>query len=264
MTYKINTFQFFCNFSGKSHGSIPKSKFLFHHLTFVLSGKVRYNVNGKEIILNENDAMLLIPGTIRERYRSTEPAHYVIFNYYPTKGSEIASNLFMKNAVNNTIRKLLDSYPYIYYDAADKAPQDNIIENHKINEVLPNLFNCILTELFETMKYPTSNINVLNALKFINDNITSPISLKDVSTAIYLSREYTTRIFKKEIGLTVTEYINKQKVILARDMLTSNELSLQDIANTLGYENYGYFSKVFKAHFGVSPITMKLQLKNNK
>ena len=263
MTYKINKFFFFCNYSGQGHGAIPKSKIAFYHLTFVLSGKVQYVVNGKDIILEENDAILLVPGTVRERFKSAEHAHYVIFNYNPTKGNEIPSNLFMKNAVNNTIRKLLDSYPYIYFDGFDKFSTDNII-NNKINEILPNLFNCILTELFETMKYPTNNINVLNALKYINDNITSSISLKDISNAIHLSREHTARIFKKEIGLTVTEYINKQKVILAKDMLTSNELSLQDIANTLGYENYGYFNKVFKSHFGISPITMKLELKKNK
>jgi two-component system response regulator YesN len=107
-----------------------------------------------------------------------------------------------------------------------------------------------------------NNQNVLNALKYINDNITSPITLTDVSSAIHISKGHTTRIFKKEMGMTVSQYINKQKIILAKDMLTSKELSIQDIAHLIGYENYGYFNKIFTSHFGMSPVKMKSQLKN--
>lgn len=260
MTYKIDKYFTFYNFNGLKHGAIPFSIINFYHLTFVLSGKVTYKVNDEEIILQENDALLLVPGTRRERYKSNEKAHYIIFNYLPTKGSEIASPLFLKNAVNQTIRKLLDSYPYTYYDPQVYLRSPNS-ENAKINEILPNLFNCILTELLSTLKYKTNNVHVLNAIKYINDNITQPLSLNSISSAIHLSREHTTRIFKKEMGITISEYINKQKTLLAKNMLTSNELSLQDIAYSLGYENYGYFNHVFKKNFGITPIKMKKELK---
>lgn len=255
MSYIIKDFFFFCNFSGKSHGSIPKSKINFYHLTFVLSGEVKYTVEGKDITLRENDALLLVPGTVRERHKSDKSAHYVIFNYTSAKPNDISKSLFMRAAVNQTIRKLLDSYPYTYYDRPQKEP------NQKINKVLPNLFNCILTELFDSLNYHTENVNVLNAINYINDNITSPISLKDISDHIHLSNEHTSRIFKKEMGITVTDYINNQKMQLAKDMLTSNEMSLLDIAYKMGYENYGYFNKTFKKHFGISPQKMKMSLK---
>lgn len=261
MTYKIDRFICFYNYDGPCHGSIPFSVIDFYHLTFVFSGNVSYKVNGKEIILGENDALILPPGTKRERYKSDVPAHYVIFNYHPTKGNEISSVLLMRNAVNSTIRNLLASYPYTYYNV-DDCKIDDKGENLKIIEILPNLFNCILTELFDTLKYKTKNLHVLNAIKYVNDNITKPLSLNTVSAAIHLSREYTTRIFKKEMGLTLTEYINKQKMILAQNMLTNNEMTLQEIAYWLGYDNYGYFSKVFKSCFGISPMKMKIELKN--
>ena len=261
MTYKIDRFISFFNYNGPCHGSIPFSVIDFYHLTFVFSGNVRYKVNGKEINLGENDALILPPGTKRERYKSDAPAHYVIFNYHPTNGSEFSSVLLMRNAVNSTIRSLLDSYPYTYYNVEDCKADANG-ENLKIIEILPNLFNCILTELFETLKYKTNNLHVMSAIKYVNDNITKPLSLNTVSAAIHLSREYTTRIFKKEMGITLTEYINEQKMLLAKNMLTNNEMTLQEIAYWLGYDNYGYFSKVFKNCFGISPIKMKTKLKN--
>lgn len=72
-----------------------------------------------------------------------------------------------------------------------------------------------------------------------------------------------TFVLSGKVTYKVNDYINKQKTLLAKDMLTSNELSLQDIAYSLGYENYGYFNKVFKKHFGISPIKMKSELKKN-
>ena len=261
MIYKVDRLISFYNFNGLKHGAIPFSEIDFYHLTFVLSGKVTYKVNDEEVVLQENDALLLVPGTHRERFKSNEKAHYVIFNYLPTKGSEIASPLFLKNAVNQTVRKLLDSYPYTYYDPQVHLRSPNS-ENAKINEILPNLFNCILTELLSALNYKTNNVHVLNAIKYINDNITQPLSLNSISSAIHLSREHTTRIFKKEMGITVSEYVNQQKTMLAKDMLTSDEFSLQDIAYSLGYENYGYFNHIFKKNFGITPIKMRKKLKN--
>ena len=206
--------------------------------------------NGEKVVLNQNDAMLLVPGTVRKRFPSEELAHYVIFNYTAAKGNDIPSNLFFKNAVNQTIRKLLDVYPYTYYRAADHLTSPSR-GNSKINTVLPNLFNCVLTELFDSMNYSTKNIHVLNAIKYINDNITRSLSLSDVSEFLHITKEYTAKLFKRELGMTASEFINKQKVTLAKDMLTNDAMSLAEIASCLGYENYGYFSNVFKDFFGI-------------
>lgn len=259
--YTVKTFSYFCNHKGYKHKKIETAKISFYHLTFVLEGTITYTVNGEKVVLNQNDAMLLVPGTIRKRFPSEELAHYVIFNYTAAKGNDIPSNLFFKNAVNQTIRKLLDVYPYTYYRAADHLTSPSR-GNSKINTVLPNLFNCVLTELFDSMNYSTKNIHVLNAIKYINDNITRSLSLSDVSEFLHITKEYTAKLFKRELGMTASEFINKQKVTLAKDMLTNDAMSLAEIASCLGYENYGYFSNVFKDFFGISPISLKNELMN--
>lgn len=262
MTYKIQNFFYFANYSCKHQDAIRPSVLSFYHLTFVLSGKVTYKANDKEIVLCENDALLLPSGTKRERLKSDSPAHYVIFNYLPTKGNELSSPLLMKNSVNATVRNLLTAYPYKYYRVYNPLSVSKP-ENARINEILPNIFNCILTELFASLKYKTDNVHVQNIIKYVNDNVTSPLSLSIISNALHLSREYTSRIFKKELGITLTEYINEQKMLFAKDMLSSSVIALNDIAGWLGYENYGYFSKVFKNYFGLSPAKMKANLNNN-
>ena len=68
--YTVKSFSYFCNHKGYKHKRLETAKISFFHLTFVLEGSLTYIVNGEKVILNENDAMLLTPETVRERFPS--------------------------------------------------------------------------------------------------------------------------------------------------------------------------------------------------
>ena len=264
----INQTQFFIRVTGKNIVPIPRFVIDFYHLTIVLKGSFTYIVNCKEIVVKENDALLLPNGTDRERLYHPDSADFIIFNYIPTNNSKINEPIHFKNAVNQQITTLLNAYPYKFYQANDYTHYSGRVyqkysayEADKVKAILHNLFNCILIDLFDFQNYRTKNAHVIKMLKFIEENIKMPLTLNDVSSATHLSKEYTARVFKKEIGMTVSEYINRQKLILAKNMISSNSLSLQEISEELGYQNYNYFSRIFKEHFGIPPIKLKNELK---
>lgn len=259
----INKMFYFLNHKGSNIPKTPIVKIGFYHLTFILEGTFSYFVDGKEYVLEKNDAILLPSGVLRQRGAIPDYVHYVIINYYPTKENELRSTVFFKNAVNQSVINLLNACPCNIY-AVDKIDDKDSYENKKTYTILQNIFNCILIELFDSLNHEINNPHINNALSFINKNITKPITLDDVCRAIHLSKHYTTRLFKKEINLTVSEFINKQKLSMAKNMLVNDDLSLQDISSNLGYENYCYFSKIFKKHFGISPLKMKKELEKNK
>ena len=60
-------------------------------------------------------------------------------------------------------------------------------------------------------------------------------------------------MFKKRSGMTINQYVNLLRVEEARIMLDSTEMSVQDIAMTVGFSDANYFSSVFKSVTGVSP-----------
>ena len=62
------------------------------------------------------------------------------------------------------------------------------------------------------------------------------------------------------IGKTVTDYVGERKMLLAKGMIQAGEHSLQEIAAELGFENYAYFSRLFKRHFHVTPMELKKRL----
>ncbi len=262
----IKDIQFYIHATAKTTPQIDQSIINFYHLSIILKGKFTYYIDGQELILEENDAILLCPGTDRKRLCYNEHADYIIFNFSAPKDCSLKNTLF-KN-INQPIKTLLNAYPYRFYKATNykhyigrEYEHYDGQEKDKVIAILHNIFNCILVDLFDSLKYSTQNQHVLNTLKFINKHINEPLTLDSVCRKIHLSKEYTARVFKREIGITVTQYINQQKLDIAKNILINDELDLQTVAKKVGFENYNYFSRIFKKYFGITPTTMKMELK---
>lgn len=88
-------------------------------------------------------------------------------------------------------------------------------------------------------------------------------SLQDTLKKLPLNYDYIRKLFKKETGATPYEYLLKERMTLAQQLLTSgatnkfSEYSVSQIAEACGYSEPLYFSRVFKQYFGVSPTEYK-------
>jgi AraC-like DNA-binding protein len=91
------------------------------------------------------------------------------------------------------------------------------------------------------------------AERFIWENYTRKISLREIADASGLSAPYFSTIFKDEMGENLSNYLNRLRVGKARDMLTETDLTLCEVASACGFEDQSWFSKIFKNHTGISP-----------
>ena len=122
-----------------------------------------------------------------------------------------------------------------------------------------NLLNYIILEIKDILELESNNKHIIDLIKYIDEHISEPLTLSKISSHMKLSREYTSYIFKKETGKTVTEYINERKLFIAKKMILETNYPLTYISERVGYENYSYFSRLFKNKFGVSPRMLKAQ-----
>ncbi len=256
---KIDFFDYYIDHSSTKANPIKPYVISFYHLVLVLEGTITYIANNEKIVLKKNDALLLPPGTLRERLSPNEYVHFVIVNFFSNSEDMPKTAITFRNSINKIIRSLLEVYPYKTFHCINNPD----IRNTKTYNTLYNIFNCILMELFETLDQPSKNPHIIAAMKYINENITMPLTLNEVSQNIHLSKEYTSRLFKTEIGSTVSEYINKQKLTLAKDMIANHNLSLRSISDSLGYANYSYFTKIFKEYFRITPQKMRSEMNKN-
>ncbi len=101
--------------------------------------------------------------------------------------------------------------------------------------------------------------NVDKAIQYIHDNLDGDVSRESVSAAVFLNPDYLNKLFKKEKGITVTDYIYQERMKLAANLLESSDLSIRDIAGRVGYSNFSYFSKMFSRYSGITPKAYRKQ-----
>jgi len=93
--------------------------------------------------------------------------------------------------------------------------------------------------------------------EYIDSHAGEDISLTFFSEKYFMSREYLSRQFKREFGYNIYEYVLKIRMERARLLLSGTDTKIQDIAEFLGYKDSNYFSRAFKAYYGISPTDFR-------
>jgi AraC-like DNA-binding protein len=94
---------------------------------------------------------------------------------------------------------------------------------------------------------------VLRAEAFIRAHCTEPISLATVARAVGLSAPYLSQLFRLHRSTTVTEYINRERVAIARELLRKPGMSIGAVAFAAGFGSLQHFNRVFRALEGCTP-----------
>lgn len=98
--------------------------------------------------------------------------------------------------------------------------------------------------------------HVRTALEYIKKNLGKKLSVEEVAAHTGLSKYYFLRIFKRVTGYTMIRYVNMIRCEYAKELLQSGKHSIKEVALLCGFENYSYFTNVFKAYSGVLPSTI--------
>ena len=90
-------------------------------------------------------------------------------------------------------------------------------------------------------------------LKYIENNLTSDLSLKALSSQYNFSSVYFHKMFKASTGKNLREYVEEQRIKKAIELLISTEMTLTQIAYECGFSSQSYFSYAFKRYAGATP-----------
>lgn len=113
------------------------------------------------------------------------------------------------------------------------------------------------------MKNAPKKVNhylIQNALDYIQENIEHDLSLETVSEYLHLSSSYFSKLFKTETGITFKNYMIKQKINYAKKLLKNPQYKIYDVADKCGYKSEQFFSAVFKAQCGYTPMEYRKNL----
>lgn len=99
--------------------------------------------------------------------------------------------------------------------------------------------------------------------KYIQSNYLKQIKIADIADKLNINRSHLYRIFKKEIGMGVEEYIINIRITHAKSLLSDTLLPVTQVSNLVGYKNYTTFFKMFKNATGLTPLEYRKQQNKN-
>ena len=93
--------------------------------------------------------------------------------------------------------------------------------------------------------------------RYISTNYYKKLSMDIISSSVHLSADYCGRLFRKQTGQTVIEYLNEVRINRAKKMLLDEDLSVGQVAEMAGLKRGSYFNMVAKKHTGMTPVQLR-------
>lgn len=115
--------------------------------------------------------------------------------------------------------------------------------------------------------FPTAGtrLSTTDAVKqYVHNHIGEALTREQLADIFYLNADYLAKVFKKNTGYTLVQYIIIEKIKEAELLLSTSETSIADISVAVGYDNFSYFSKLFRKMTGLTPREYRLQKRDKK
>ncbi|MGN0178018.1 MAG: response regulator [Monoglobaceae bacterium] len=177
-----------------------------------------------------------------------------------------------KEIYNQIISYMIDNCGHAYDEAFKLSRMCSIGKNIQIcrnKQELDEMLKMIADSAFAKNSADDSNNGAVRKVKkiieYIDENYYKNIKLDDIAKHMLMSSFYTSRIFKKETGKNLVDYINEVRVNKAMQMMRENDMKIYQVAEQVGIDNTQYFSKIFKKYCGQTPTEyMESLYKKNK
>ena len=241
--------KYFTNYSRHSHESFG--------LSIIKEGKIQIDYHLQEKVeLESSKVAVFKPNQVhKSKAISLNPLGYaglhIDLNWYKNMQKE----LFGTNPDDLDIKINIIEDNNLYEEL--KSTLNNIILNNNLYEKrLERIIIDILkkyTFLKTTIKQEEKSF-LMDVEKYILDNLEEKITLEDIALKVGYTPSYITRIFKKEFGLTPHAYIINKRINKAKKQLQkSQNISLAQLSNEVGFYDQNHLNKVFKRMHAISP-----------
>lgn len=234
-----------------------RDHYLIH---YIISGSGNYLVNGKNYEIHAGDAFLVYPNTeVTYTADHKNPWEYAWVGFTGSDASIILkatdfspeSPVIQKNPLGESIhRQILH-----IYDARGNELEHAVEMTGRLYTML-SLFMQSATRA-KTVNSASSYVQ--KGIEFITSNYSYAITVEDIANYVGLSRSHLFRSFENVLGVSPKEYLTSFRMKQACYLLEHSGLSITAIANSIGFDNSLYFSKIFHKEKHMSPRDYRKQ-----
>lgn len=220
-------------------------------LEYIVQGEGVLRVDNRQYTPKEGDVYILHKGIAHEYFSSAENPWIKMF--MNIKGS-LCRTVFDEYGLGNinliencNVKKQFEEFLEI-------ANREQLSDHHIFNQCAGKFVE-IVAELsgHEAKLTKSYSIEAVRLKEYLDKNTGQLISNQQLSEQIYRSQDYTLKLFKREFGITPYDYQIHQKMDISRKLLLNTNMSIREVAGSVGYTDQHYFSNLFYKKCGIRP-----------
>jgi len=246
-------------------------------ICFVISGRCGYDIGGTYYIAQPGDILLFNPGVdhnvITLDMDTPSIQFFIGLNDFHMKGMQQNHITFSPDfPIIHTEGEDRQAIQKLCYDIIDEQescmPGKYFMLRSYLTQFVLHILRLKHEEAQKEYKrchysyYRKSHI-IKQTITFLEAHYTEKISLDQISQNVYLSPVYISKVFKEETGESPISYLIKIRLEQAKKILErEDEMSIKEVATSVGYDDMYHFSKLFKKYYGISPSHFKKHIMN--
>ena len=256
------------------------ASFLWHwhpeiELTYVVSGEMLYSINDKTYHLKAGDVLFGNQSTLHEGHQWEESdCEYIAVTFLPKLIYGFEGSLIQEKYVTPITER--SSVASLHLDGSEDWHQEvkehllTTIHNYEAHsegfewiviqhmmQIWQLLFQHISLDEKVGLQQRRNFEQIRLMISYVEEHYTDHITLDDVATAAHLSRSECSRVFKKVMGTSLFSFIQNYRIEKSCALLTETDAPISEIAESCGFSDGNYYTKVFQKVMGSSPSTYR-------
>ncbi|MBQ9614177.1 MAG: helix-turn-helix domain-containing protein [Lachnospiraceae bacterium] len=244
----------------------------------VLLNMARNNVAQKGKAFHQEDRIstpqgdhLLDPAKIRDLLLSKQAKG--LLDYCRFQMEHAAAGGRIDQAVLREVRQDLWQSVCVFLDGHNiqtrqlfSTPAYEVLEKRATDSVMDMMrwqMNIVTKSIQYVEEIGKSDSIVSRAKAFVHDHYTEDISRTEVAASLFLNPEYMAKIFKKETGISIKQYITDYRMEKAKGLLAAGDVRISEVAQQVGIDNFSYFSTLFRKATGLTPVEYHNRIVNS-
>lgn len=232
-----------------------------YETVLLLDGDCEFYVEGNTYKLNPGDIVFTRPFELHRMKCLSDRKYerlilYVKSDFFKEQGCEKYLELFENRDLGTGNHIVQDIKDRTLVDCMHRLGMYRMGKEYDVAEKVVYEFLYLINRYKNKLSaFSTRDERVRNIIMYINDHLTENISLDVIAKQFFLAKQYMCKVFKKNTGYTIYQYISYKRILLAQE-LHRNGQSLTQASMNAGFNDYANFYKTYMKYTGKSPKHM--------
>lgn len=254
-----------------SERGLAKNKHFHAHLEiyYLIAGERDYYIRGRNFRVRPGDLVVISGNVMHQTLPVQDKVHERILLEIYTPMLSTINRMF---GAEPPEKMLTDVAGILHLPTDDREYVVNLLQTLAQEMQLKKyghetIVRCVLAELLafivrRTVQEPsehwesseTKNAKILEISNYLVAHSSEKIVLDELAQRFSISKFHLCRTFREVTGFTISEYVNASRVMRARELMMTTDLSIAEVAKEVGFESNTHFGKVFKQQMGKTPM----------